>query len=68
MEIEKKYLVSSLPDGLQQYEAWEIEQCYLCIRPVLRIRKKNEDYILTYKNRNKNIINIIIKKPFILFT
>ncbi len=58
MEIEKKYLVSSLPDGLQQYEAWEIEQCYLCIRPVLRIRKKNEDYILTYKNRNKNLADI----------
>lgn len=53
MEIEKKYLVSSLPDDLQQYEAWEIEQCYLCTNPVVRIRKRNEDYILTYKNRTK---------------
>ena len=57
MEIEKKYLVSSLPDALQQYEAWEIEQCYLCIRPVLRIRKRNEDYILTYKNRTEKPAN-----------
>lgn len=55
MEIEKKFLVSSLPDGLQQYKAWEIEQCYLCTSPALRIRKKNEDYILTYKNRNKKL-------------
>lgn len=51
MEIEKKYLVSSLPDGLEQFEKWEIEQGYLCTSPTLRIRKKNDAYILTYKNQ-----------------
>ena len=51
MEIEKKYLVSSLPDGLEQCKKWEIEQGYLCTSPTLRIRKKNDAYILTYKNQ-----------------
>ena len=51
MEIEKKYLVGEIPSNLEGYDKWEIEQCYLCSRPTLRIRKKNEDYILTYKNR-----------------
>lgn len=53
MEIEKKYLVSKLPDNLSDYPAVELEQCYLCSSPTIRIRKKNEDYILTYKNRIK---------------
>lgn len=51
MEIEKKYLVKTLPENLSQYEKWEIEQCYLCAEPTIRIRKRNDDYILTYKSR-----------------
>lgn len=53
MEIEKKYLVAKLPerDELAQFDKWEIEQCYLCTRPTIRIRKKNDEFILTYKNR-----------------
>lgn len=51
MEIEKKYLVSQIPDNIDDYDKWEIEQCYLCMKPTIRIRKKNKDYILTYKNR-----------------
>lgn len=51
MEIEKKFLVSEIPNGLEQYEKWEIEQCYLCTHPTIRIRKKNDDYVLTVKNR-----------------
>ncbi len=51
MEIEKKFLLKNLPDDLERYEKWDIEQCYLCSSPVIRIRKKNEEYILTYKNR-----------------
>ena len=50
MEIEKKFLVNELPTDLPQYELWEIEQCYLCTKPTIRIRKKNDSYILTYKN------------------
>lgn len=51
MEIEKKFLVSKIPEKIEQYDKWEIEQCYLCTQPTIRIRKKNDDYILTYKNR-----------------
>lgn len=51
MEIEKKFLVKQLPDQLSLYEKREIEQGYLCSDPTVRIRKSNEDYILTYKSR-----------------
>lgn len=55
MEIEKKYLVKELPDNLSQYDKWELEQCYLCSEPTIRIRKKNQEYILTYKSRNTDV-------------
>ena len=51
MEIEKKFLVKVLPDGLEQYEKKVIEQGYLCQRPVVRVRRSNNNYILTYKSR-----------------
>lgn len=49
MEIERKYLIDTLPEHLEQYECQKIEQGYLCTNPVVRIRRSNEDYILTYK-------------------
>lgn len=49
MEIERKYLVKKLPEQLHQYTCFEIEQAYLNRKPVIRIRKQNEEYILTYK-------------------
>jgi len=54
MEIEKKYLVSELPKNLDSYEKKEIEQGYLCTKPVVRIRRSNEEYYLTYKSPIKN--------------
>lgn len=51
MEIERKFTLKRLPENLQQYECKEIEQGYLSTKPVLRIRKSNEDYILTYKSK-----------------
>ena len=48
MEIERKFLIKELPD-LSKYEFLEIEQGYLSTNPVVRIRKKNDKYILTYK-------------------
>lgn len=51
MEMEKKYTIRHLPENLEQYEKKEIEQGYLCVNPVVRIRKSNERYILTYKSR-----------------
>ncbi len=49
MEIERKYLIARLPDHLEQYEYKEIEQGYLNTDPVVRIRRSNEKYTLTYK-------------------
>ncbi|WP_167959008.1 CYTH domain-containing protein [Anaerosporobacter faecicola] len=51
MEIEKKYRVKQLPSDLEQYEKKELEQGYLCTNPIVRIRRSNEDYILTYKSK-----------------
>ncbi len=48
MEIERKFLIKELPD-LSKYEYVDIEQGYLSTSPVVRIRKKNDNYILTYK-------------------
>lgn len=49
MEIERKYLIKKLPDRLDSYRKKEIEQGYLNRNPVLRIRKSNDSFILTYK-------------------
>ena len=51
MEIERKYLINSLPDNLNIVETRVIEQGYLCTEPVVRIRRDNEEYILTYKSK-----------------
>lgn len=51
MEIEKKFLIQELPENLDHFEKKVIEQGYLCTNPVVRIRKSNENYILTYKSR-----------------
>ena len=51
MEIEKKFTVKYLPENLEQYECICMEQGYLCTGPVVRIRKANDDYILTYKSK-----------------
>lgn len=49
MEIERKFTIKALPEPLSRYKALHIEQGYLNTEPVLRIRRQNEDYILTYK-------------------
>ena len=49
MEIERKYLVSRIPDNYMDYPHKIIEQGYLCVNPVVRIRKSNDSYYLTYK-------------------
>ncbi|MCR5791739.1 MAG: CYTH domain-containing protein [Lachnospiraceae bacterium] len=51
MEIEKKFTIKHLPDNLENYPCKTMEQGYLCDRPVVRIRKSNHDYILTYKSK-----------------
>lgn len=49
MEIERKYLIHDLPENYKSYPHKELEQGYLCTDPVVRIRKSDDDYILTYK-------------------
>ena len=49
MEIERKYLIRALPDDYASFPHKEIEQGYLSTDPVVRIRKADDDYILTYK-------------------
>lgn len=53
MEIERKYLIEEkkMPQNLEQYECRFIEQAYLCTEPVVRIRRENDSYYLTYKGK-----------------
>lgn len=51
MEIERKFTIRKLPEHLEQYDTKQIEQAYLCTEPVIRIRRSNQDYILTYKSK-----------------
>lgn len=51
MEIERKFTIKYLPKNLENYEKKIIEQGYLCTAPVVRIRKSNENYVLTYKSK-----------------
>lgn len=48
MEIERKFLVRELPN-LNMYRFHVIEQAYLCTEPVVRIRKEDDNYYMTYK-------------------
>ncbi len=49
MEIERKFLVERLPDGLEGYPRTRLEQAYLCTEPVIRVRRAGESCYLTVK-------------------
>lgn len=49
MEIERKYLIHKLPEDLKQYPCLRIEQGYLNTAPVVRIRRQDDTFYLTYK-------------------
>lgn len=53
MEIERKFLtnLTALPFCPQDFPSRRIEQGYLCTSPVVRIRRDNDDYFLTYKSK-----------------
>lgn len=54
MEIERKYIIPSLdtlPFSLNDFPVQKLEQGYLCTAPVVRIRRSDDDYILTYKSK-----------------
>ncbi len=51
MEIERKFFIETAPEGYDTYPHHEIEQAYLCTDPVVRIRKEDSEYYLTYKSK-----------------
>lgn len=54
MEIERKFLIEDmedLPFDPKGYPCRRIEQGYLCTEPVVRIRRDNDEYFLTYKSK-----------------
>ena len=53
MEIERKYLIRKMPQETADCLKLEIEQGYICRKPVVRIRKSNDDYILTFKQKHE---------------
>ena len=59
MEIERKYLVAEIPKQLQITDTHIIEQGYLSTEPVVRIRRDNDDYILTYKS-----IGLLVREEY----
>ena len=50
MEIERKFTVKELPD-LSKYSFYIMEQGYLNTDPVVRVRKEDDNYYLTYKGK-----------------
>ena len=51
MEIERKFLVKDLPKNLESYPVHIIEQAYLNTDPVVRVRRENDIFYLTYKRK-----------------
>lgn len=49
MEIERKFTLKTLPDNLESFPCRQIEQAYLNTTPVIRIRREDDEYYLTYK-------------------
>ncbi len=51
MEIERKFLIKEFPADLEQYSFHVLEQGYLNTDPVVRVRKEDDSYYLTYKGK-----------------
>lgn len=51
VEIERKFLVETLPENLEQYECKKIRQAYISTDPTIRLRQQDDEYILTVKGR-----------------
>ena len=50
MEIERKFTIKELPN-LSDYDYHIMEQGYLNTDPVVRVRKEDDEYYLTYKGK-----------------
>lgn len=65
MEIERKFLIDTLPENLSQYPFHELEQAYLCTDPVIRIRRSDDSFSLTYKSKgllSREEVNLPLNK------
>ena len=51
MEIERKFTVKKLPENLEKYPCHIIEQAYLNTDPVVRVRRQDDEYYMTYKGK-----------------
>ena len=49
-EIERKFKVREMPD-LSKYPYKNLEQGYLNTHPVVRVRKEDDEYYMTYKGK-----------------
>ena len=49
MEIERKFLIRQLPKQLEAYPSHFIEQAYLNVQPVVRVRCEDDRFYMTYK-------------------
>ena len=51
MEIERKFTIKTLPKNLSDYPCRHLEQGYISVNPVVRVRKQDDEYILTVKGK-----------------
>lgn len=51
MEIERKFTITNLPVNLESCHCHVIEQAYLNTDPVVRIRREDDSYYMTYKGK-----------------
>ena len=66
MEIERKFTVKKMPAGLESFPFHIIQQAYLNTDPVVRIRREDETYYLTYKGRGLMVreeYNLPLNRP-----
>lgn len=66
MEIERKFTVKQLPKNLADYSYHIIEQAYLNTDPVIRVRRQDDDYYMTYKGEGllaREEYNLPLNRP-----
>ncbi|MBQ9633033.1 MAG: CYTH domain-containing protein [Lachnospiraceae bacterium] len=51
IEIERRFLVRTIPEDLKKNPHKRFEQGYLSTEPVLRVRREGEEYVFTYKGQ-----------------
>ncbi len=51
MEIDRKFKIKTLPADLYSYPVKKIEQAYLNTDPVVRVRREDGEFYLTYKGK-----------------